>query len=245
VRAPHPSPLLTTETAAASDYSLRREPGCWVLVFEGQRAYLQHAVGLAYVACLLAHPDEPVASATLFSEFSAARRKDCPLAELPDPETGELKSVTEGVGNTQLPTGHEEAEARKIYSARLHELKETLDDPGTLASERAEAQRLYDDLVAFLKRHYRPASQSGQAVTKLVHRSIQRLCENLRKPVLGRKVPDPAARAFAEYVAEHILVPSRRYTRAKPGASVRIARGELAGRLIFECPPGHRWSVRL
>jgi hypothetical protein len=51
------------------------------------------------------------------------------------------------------------------------------------------------------------------------------------------------ALAFAEYIEKHILVPSRRYTRAKPGSNVRIARGELAGRLIFECPPGHRWSV--
>jgi hypothetical protein len=58
-------------------------------------------------------------------------------------------------------------------------------------------------------------------------------------------VPDPVAVAFAEYIEQHILVPSRRYTRAKSGANVRVARGELAGRLIFECPPGHRWNVRM
>jgi hypothetical protein len=61
----------------------------------------------------------------------------------------------------------------------------------------------------------------------------------------GEKEPRPVAVAFADYIEEHILVPSRRYTRAKPGARVRIARGELAGRLIFEGPPGDRWSVHL
>ncbi len=122
--------------------------------------------------------------------------------------------------------------------------KETFSDGSIPEPERDEARHRYDQLLAFLKRHYRPERDPGGAVTRLVHRSIQRLCTSLRKPVAGQSVPDPVALAFAEYIEQHILVPSRRYTRAKPGSNVRLARGELAGRLIFECPPGHRWSAR-
>ena len=78
-----------------------------------------------------------------------------------------------------------------------------------------------------------------------MHRSITRRCEHLTQPTGAEGRPDPVAAAFAEYIEQHILQPSRRYTRARPGANVRLARGELAGRLVFECPPGDRWSVEL
>jgi hypothetical protein len=144
-----------------------------------------------------------------------------------------------------LTPGQEEAEARKLYTVTLRELKATMDDAQALPSERAEAERRYEELVAFLKKHYRPAPAPGRAVTKLVHKSIQRLCEHLALPATGQTTADPAALAFGDYIAARILVPSRRYTRAKAGADTHIARGELAGKLIFECPAGHRWTVVL
>ncbi|MGO8927572.1 MAG: hypothetical protein ACLQU3_11860 [Limisphaerales bacterium] len=226
-------------------YSLRRQRACWLLDFKDGPAQLKREIGLGYVACLLSQPDEPVPSATLFARFSAGRRKNLAAQELPDPETGLPVPVTDGVGIAQWPPDKDEVEARSRYRAQLLEYEETIGNPDIPESERAEAQRLYDDLAAFLKEHYRPAPEPGHAVTKLVHRSIQRLCDHLREPIPGEKAPSPVAVAFAEYIAEHILAPSRRYTRAKPGARVRIARGELAGRLIFECPPGDRWSVNL
>ena len=61
----------------------------------------------------------------------------------------------------------------------------------------------------------------------------------------GHTAPDPVAREFAGYIGQHILVPSRRYTVARKGANVRVARGELAGHLFFERPPGHGWAVRV
>ena len=90
---------------------------------------------------------------------------------------------------------------------------------------------------------YRSEPDPGGDVTRVVHRSIQRLCTSLRKSAAGQGVANLTVLAFAEYIERHILVPSRRYTRAKLGANVRVARGELAGRLIFECPAGHCWSV--
>jgi hypothetical protein len=59
------------ETTEPSVCSLRREPACWVLVFNGRRAYLKHEIGIEYVAWLLAHPGETIASAALFAKFSA------------------------------------------------------------------------------------------------------------------------------------------------------------------------------
>ena len=234
-----------TGKAGPFRYSLRHEGWCWVLDFIGGRAGLKPESGLRYVAWVLAAPDEAVPCAELFSRFSGGQRKDQPMAELPDPETGVCQQVTDGVGVAQWSPGEDEAEARNRYYAQLLEYKETIGNPGVPESERAEAQRLYDDLVAFLKEHYQRAPDPGRAVTKLVHRSIRRLCDHLREPMPGERAPNPVAVAFGEYIAKHILVPSRRYTRAKPGAHVRIARGELAGRLIFECPPDDRWSVRL
>jgi hypothetical protein len=163
--------------------------------------------------------------------------------ELPDPETGLPIPLTDGVGVTQLSHDKEEAEARRRYRAQLLEYKKTFTDCSIPEPERKDARRLYDELLAFLKQHYRPEPNRGGDVTRIVHRSIRRLCTSLRKPAAGHGVPDQVALAFAEYIERHILVPSRRYTRAKAGANVRVARGELAGRLIFECPPGHRWSV--
>ena len=234
-----------TGKAGPFPYSLRHEGWCWVLDFIGGRAGLKPESGLRYVAWVLAAPDEAVACAKLFSRFSAGQRKDLPMAELPDPETGVCQQVTDGVGTAQWAPDKDEAEARNRYYAQLLEYKETIGNPAVPESERAEAQRLYDELVAFLKEHYQRAPDPGRAVTKLVHRSIRRLCDHLQEPMPGERAPNPVAAAFGEYIAKHILVPSRRYTRAKPGAHVRIARGELAGRLIFECPPGDRWCVRL
>ena len=240
---PQPPPL-TVRTPDPCRYSLHRERACWLLEFKDGCAFLKYEIGLAYVAYLLSHHDGPVPSATLFSRFSTGHRKDLPTGELPDPETGALTAVADGVGIPQLPPDQDEAEARNHYYAQLREYKETFSDGLIPEPERDEARHRYDELLAFLKRHYRPERDPGGAVTRLVHRSIQRLCTSLRKPVAGQSVPDPVALAFAEYIEQHILVPSRRYTRAKPGSNVRLARGELAGRLIFECPPGHRWSAR-
>ena len=227
-------------------HSLRREAGCWVLSLKGNCAYPKHEIGLSYVARLLARPSESLASASLFAEFSSGHRQTQLNAELPDPETGLLKPVTDGVGTADSPLEDEEAEARERHYSELSNYKSIIDDPTIPESERKEAQDDYDELLAFLEEHYRRRPSSpGQAVTKLVHRSIQRLCRNLRRTPPGAKGPNPAAVAFADYIEAHILVPSRRYTSAKAGCNVRLARGELAGRLVFEPPPGHHWQVEL
>jgi len=244
MKLPAQPPPLSTHTPGPADFTLRRESVCWVLVFKGGNAYLKHEIGLAYSAWLLGHPDEEIASSSLFAKFSASTRKSTTGLELPDPETGEFKPVTDGVGVPVSPIKQEEDEARRQHEALLREYRKAMNDPANTKSERAEARRAYGELRAFLNQHYRSAPDPGRAVTKLVHKSIQRLCDRLREPMPGQKAADPVAVAFADYIEAHILVPSRRYTYAKPGARVRVARGEMAGRLIFECPQHDRWTVR-
>jgi hypothetical protein len=220
------------EAASPVRYGLQREAACWVLDFQGQRALLKHEIGLAYVGYLLSHPGEYVPSATLFSEFSARAQPEVPAVELSDAEMGD------GVFLAQPGPDRDEEEARSRYYAQLREYQETFKNSTLPGAEREEARRQYDELFEFLKRHYHSRPDRQSAVTKVVHKSIQRLCQRLRN------MTESAALGFAEYLERHILVPSRRYTQAKAGSNVRIARGELAGRLVFECPPDHRWAVR-
>ena len=234
-----PGPAAPVEIPDPLGHTLRREPACWVLVLRGQRAFLKREIGLAYVAHLLSRPGEHVPAATLFSEFSTRGPREVRDAQLPAPETGD------GLAMAELAPDRDEAEARSRYYAQLREYKDAFNDRSIPELEREEARRRYDELLGFLKQHYRPRREAGSEVIRSVHRAIQRLCNGLRTPAAGQHVPEPAKLAFAEYIERHILVPSRRYTRAKPGSNVRIARGELAGRLAFECPSGHHWSVQM
>ncbi len=233
------------EMGGARRYSLRRERACWVLHFQDGWAQLKHKVGLAYVAYLLSHDNEAVPSAVLFSKFSTGHRKNPGAAELPNPKTGLSEPITDGVGSTHALSDQAEAEARSLYEAEARGFEATANNRSLPKGMRTEARRRGAALRAFLKKHYRPAPNPGSTVTKLVHRAIRRLCDHLRTPMPGEKEPSAVALAFAGYVDEHIRVPSCRYTRARRGANVRIARGELAGRLIFECPRDDHWSVRL
>ena len=226
-------------------YSLCRGRACWVLHFQDGSAQLKHEVGLAYVAYLLAHYDQAVPSAELFSKCSTGHRKNSRAAELPNPKTGLSEPITDGVASTQVPLNRDEAEARRRHEAAARAYKAAADNRSLPKDQREEARRRHAELRAFLKKHYGPAPNPGATVTKLVHRAIRRLCDHLRAPLPGEPEPSPVAVAFAEYVEARILVPSCRYTKARRGANVRLARGELSGRLIFECPPGDHWSVKL
>ena len=234
--------LLTAGEADCFRYSLRRDPNGWVLVFQDGCAKLKHGIGVAYVAYLLSHPRQHIPSATLFSEFSTGHRKDT-VPELPDPETDEFTPLTDAVDTDPSLIEKEEEQARKEHYGMLREYRRAMNDPETPEWEREDARQRHDELQLYLRRQHPRARSPGQAVTKLVYKSIQRFCHYLREVIPGEKAPNPVALAFAEYIERHILLPSRRYTRAKPGANVHIARGGLAGRLIFDRPPGHHWSV--
>jgi hypothetical protein len=81
------------ETPDPLCYTLRREPACWVLVFQGRRAYLKYEIGLAYVAYLLSHPDQRVSGTTLFSKFHPQSPKASGISHLVSPDGGEITDL--------------------------------------------------------------------------------------------------------------------------------------------------------
>ena len=115
---PTSAPLSARPAGQTGDllhHTLRREAGCWVLCFNGGHAYLKHEIGLWYVARLLARPTELLPSASLFAECSRGHQKGGSRVEMPDPETGLLTPVTDGVGTADLAVEEEEAEARQRH----------------------------------------------------------------------------------------------------------------------------------
>jgi hypothetical protein len=232
------------ETADPFRYSLCREAGCWVLFFKSNYAYLKHEVGLHYVNCLLHHPNKAISGATLFSKFHLQSAKTSGITALPLPDAGEFTDLPD---DTTISEENLDKDTERVLAAhreKAQEFRETLQNPDALPSDKEFAREQLQQIIDFLGTEKSITQDPNTCAAKRVRKSIQRLCDNLAPQEPGPTAPDPVAREFAGYIAQHILGPSRRYTVAKKGANVRVARGELAGQLTFECPTGHCWSVR-
>jgi hypothetical protein len=245
------SPLCTSaapppkaEIAVPLRYSLCRKPACWVLCFNGNYAYLKHEIGLDYVSYLLRHPNEAVAGAALFSKFHRQSAEASGITALLLPDTGELVELSDDATLSEESLDKDTESVLAVHRAKAQECRETLHDPDASPSDKKFAGEQLRQIIAFLRSEKRTARDPNARAARRVRRSIQRLCDNLAPEEPGATAPDPVAREFAAYIAQHILGPIRRYTVPKKGANVRVARGELAGQLLFECPPGHCWSVR-
>jgi hypothetical protein len=225
--------------------TLRREPACWVLVLQGQRAYLKYEIGLEYVAYLLSHPGQRVSGATLFSKFHPQSPKASGISSVGSPDAG---GVTDLADDATLSEENLDKDTERVLEAHretAQEFRETLQDPAASASDKEFARRALQEIIGFLAAQKKTSQDPNTRAVKRVHKSIQRLCDNLAGQGPGHSAPDPVARGFAGYIAQHILVPSRRYTVARKGANIRVARGELAGHLVFECSTSHRWAVHV
>jgi hypothetical protein len=233
------------ETPDPLCYTLRREPACWVLVFQGRSAYLKYEIGLEYVACLLSHPDRGVSGATLFSKFHPQSPKASGITHLVSPDGGEITDLPDDATPSEENLDKDTERILEAHREKAQEFREILQDPAASDSDKEFARRELREIIGFLATQKKTNQDPNTRAVKRVHKSIQRLCDNLARQEPGHTAPDPVAREFGGYIAQHILVPSRRYTVARKGANVHVARGELAGHLVFECPPGHRWSVRV
>jgi hypothetical protein len=231
------------ETPDPSYYSLCREPACWVLVFEGNRVHLKHEIGLHYVNYLLHHPNQAASGATLFSKFHPQSPETSGISQLALPDAGELIDLPDDATPIEENLDKDTQRILAAHKEKAQEFREILQDPAASLSDKRFAQQQLRQIIQFLATQKSTTQDPNTRAAKRVRKSIQRLCDNLGGQEPGPIVPDPLAREFGRYIVEHILVPSRRYTVAKKGANVRLARGELAGHLIFECPPGHRWST--
>ncbi len=240
---PAESSLPAVEPPAPSRYSLCREPACWVLVYQGNHVHLKHVIGLHYVNYLLQHPNQAVSGAALFSKFHPPSPETSGITQLALPEAGELIDLPDDATPSEENLDKDTQRILAAHREKAQEFREILRDQAASASDKKFAQQRLREIIHFLATQKSTTRDPNTRAAKRVRKSIQRLCDNLAGPEPGRPAPDPVPREFAGYIEQHILVPSRRYTVARKGANVRVARGELAGHLIFECPPGHRWSV--
>ena len=194
---------------------------------------------------LLRHPNEAVSGATLFSKFHRQSAKASGITALPLPDAGEVTDLSDDATISEENLDKDTERILAAHRAKAQEFRETLQDPDALPSDKKFAREQLQQIIAFLGTEKRVARDPNTCAARRVRKSIQRLCDNLAPQEPGPDAPDPVAREFAGYVAQYILGPIRRYTTAKKGANVRVARGELAGQLTFECPPGHCWSAQL
>ena len=241
--AAEPSPP-AVELPAPSRYSLCRERACWVLVYEGDRVHLKHEIGLHYVNYLLQHPNQAVSGATLFSKFHPQSPENSGITELVLPDAGELIDLPDDATPSEENLDKDTRRILAAHKEKAREFREILGDPAASASDKQFAQQRLREIIRFLATQQSATRDPNTRAAKRVRKSIQRLRDNLAGAEQERPAPDPVPGKFAEYIEQHILVPSRRYTVAKKGGNIRVARGELAGHLIFECPPGHHWSAR-
>jgi hypothetical protein len=196
------------------------------------------------VSYLLRHPNEAVSGATLFSKFHLQSPKTSGITSLALPDTGGFTDLSDDTTISEENLDKDTDRVLAAHREKAEEFRETLQDPDALPSDKEFAREQLRQIIAFLGTEKSTTQDPNTCAGKRVRKSIQRLCDNLARQEPGPTAPDPVAREFGGYIAQHILGPSRRYTVAKKGANVRVARGELAGQLIFECPPGHCWSVR-
>jgi hypothetical protein len=234
----------TVELPAPSRYSLCREPACWVLVYEGHRVHLKHEMGLHYVSYLLRHPNQALSGATLFSKFHPQSPATSGITQLALPDAGELIDLPDDATLSEENLDQDTQRILAAHKEKAQEFREILQDQAASAADRKFAQERLREIIHFLATQKSTTRDPNTRAARRVRKSIQRLRDHLAGPEAGQPAPDAVPREFADYIEQHMLVPSRRYTLARKGANVRVARGELAGHLIFECPPGHRWSVR-
>ena len=238
---PAPPPV---ETPDPRRYSLCREPVCWVLVFQGREAYLSYEIGLCYVSHLLQHPNQTVSAARLFVKFHPPSPGASGITELGLSDASEAIELSDDAIPGEENLDKDTERVLEAHREKAQKCRDMLRDPDASPSGKQLAREQLQQITRFLATQKSSAQDSSTQAGKRVRKSIQRLCDHLREPMPGEKAPNPEALAFADYVEEHILVPSRRYTLAKKGANVHFARGELAGQLSFECPSDHRWSIR-
>jgi hypothetical protein len=221
-------------------YSLRRGWDKWNLSSGGQHSILRHEQGLAYVAWLLTHPNEPIHALDLATRVSAIDGKHNGVTEIIDPATGRVVTVERHSRIQERGLRLDEAMTMKAVLRKQAELEAYVEDEDNTDPQKQEA---YQDLLSLYefetKKGPRVRDDAGRA-SDAVGRAITRLRKRLSRAVDFDGQPDLVARGFGEYVYKCILVPSGRAGR-KGGANRRV---KVAwGCFVYESTSVHSLSV--
>ncbi len=218
--------------------ALWREDGLWELWVEQRHATLKHEQGLFYVAHALGHPGVPLKKLHLAITYALFSRRKAGFTEAWDSHQGRLVSLGKQP-LVQRPVAREDdEEARRRLEAVVRDLRAAIADPQTPNSEKAEARRQLREIADFLRRDSRLSRDEYKKAADSVRNALKHLLRTLLRPGGSAMNPAEVRHAFARHIQEHLLGPSSRY--AAPAA--RGARGERAGCLLYEPPPGVRWS---
>src|SRR6266404_769147 len=169
--------------------SLRNDFGFWELTFGGQQAVLRCEPGAAYVAWLLANRSaQPIHALELAAAISG---QACPCF---------------GAREVFHP---DKAAATLFWARKQKELEALVDSEDTLDPVKEEALRELEGIYAYQERNSFHALQGAEAAAGMVCDAIEKFYRNLAGALDLRGEPHQLARAFARYVEEHVLGPSR------------------------------------
>jgi hypothetical protein len=187
--APGPCHSISPPLHHSSIPTLRNEFGFWELTFNGQCAVLRCEPGAAYVAWLLENrPAQPISSLELAAKISGAT---CPC-----------------FGSEQV-FHPDKAAATLFWLRKQHELEMLVDNEDTLDPVKEEAWRELEAIYAYQKTNPSRASHDAQAAARTVRAALEDFCRHLARARNLRGEPHPLACAFAKYIHEHVLEPSR------------------------------------
>ncbi len=220
-------------------YALQREGDLWHLTFEGREALLKHEQGIYYVAEMLGQPGEPVKKLNLAAKYSSPKSRRRGSIEVYDPATGkyDTPASVEPVHEAALAT--DDNAARRACQNRARELMETINDPTETERAKEEAREELEEITAHLSKESRPFRDPTKVAGDAVRNAIDRFLQTLLAPGGSTASAESVRRDFAEHLQRYLIIPSRRY--AAPRA--RQARGDLAGCLLYDPPPGILWAV--
>ncbi len=227
------------ETAAGTQWGLRKGLGFWELTFGGRTAVFKHEQGAFYAAHLLLHPPaEPIHGLALALLVRDARRQEPATAEVRDPVSGRSVTVAEDAVLEQRGLGLDAAESLRAVRRRRRELEALLEDDGEIEPVKAEAQRELEALYRYEGTSEWQARDCAQKAADAVGKAIKRFQHHLAQAVDAEGRPHALLRAFAEHLRQHLLVPSGRACGHGGFRQHRV----YGGCFTYCPPPGVVWA---
>ena len=176
-------------------FSLTKGLGVWELTHGHDRVILKHEIGLAYVAYLMDHPNEPIHGLALALKVCALRN-------------GQPADSAELIQERALALDDAEA-ARRLYRKQL-ELEAIVDDEDQTDPVKEEAYRELKEIYAFQKKNIARTSSAAQKASDAVGKAIKRLHQRLATAIGADGKPQILLRRFAKHLRKTILLPSGR-----------------------------------
>jgi hypothetical protein len=209
------------------------------VTFAGREAIFKHEQGATYVAYLLLNPrEEPIHALNLCLRVMWPERKGGGIAELVDPETGEVATVPAEARIQERSMGLEDAQTMREVLRTQSQLEALLEDPEMCDQDRRRTEQELIALYDYEKKHFQRTRDNAQRAAEAVGKAIKRFYEHLAGAVGADGRPHAVLSEFAEHIKQHVLVASGRGLARggpRPGAGV-------AGCFTYEPPEGVVWG---